>query len=104
VHLEEFPRVLDDNELTDHNDHPHTHEHGIGEQSNADVNLVVDLSSSDHIKDLHEHKDVEDNGQVPGWCNILEVTILYSATEVLSLTIQQEFKVVVFDIVFIWMA
>jgi hypothetical protein len=62
MHLESPSSVLDNEELSEHNDDPNNHEHGVGEDSIEDVELVIDLSSAKHVEDLHQHEQVEHDG------------------------------------------
>mmetsp|Transcript_41235 Transcript_41235/g.62745 ORF Transcript_41235/g.62745 Transcript_41235/m.62745 type:complete len:202 (-) Transcript_41235:1946-2551(-) len=56
----------DDKDLTDDDNEPHRDEHGVGEDALEDVDLIVDLTRSQHVEDLEEHEQVEDNGKVAG--------------------------------------
>ncbi len=55
----------------DGDDHePDGVEHAVAEEALEDVLLVVDLSGSDHVCDLHEHEDCEDDGVVTRHANV----------------------------------
>lgn len=55
---------MDDADLTSNNDEPDNDEHGVIADTFEDVNFVIDFSGTEHVEDLEEHKEIEDNGQV----------------------------------------
>jgi len=57
--------------LSTADDEPQNNEDWVLENAFEDVKLIVDLSCSDHVKDLHEDESCEDEGQVTGWSNCL---------------------------------
>ena len=69
--------------LNDDNDGPNDKECWVGEDSIEDVDLVINLSGANHIEDLHEHEQVEDDGQVAGWCQTLKRLVNWSLLRVL---------------------
>jgi len=75
MNLHEFSEELCATNLNDNNDGPYDHESWVGEDTIKDVNLVVDLSWADHVEDLHEDKEVENNSQVPWISNVAEFLV-----------------------------
>jgi len=61
--------------LTNEDDKDYSNEHEVSAQSLEDPKLIFDLSSSKHVEDLQEHKQVEDDCQVSGWGDLLECCI-----------------------------
>jgi len=53
--------------LSKNNKYQNNNEDEIGVNAFKDVELVVDLSGSEHVEDLHEHESSENEGQVTGW-------------------------------------
>ena len=74
---------LDNEKLSEHNDDPNNHEHGVSEDSIEDVELVIDLSRAKHVEDLHQHEQVEHDRQVARWRVPLEVSVDGSTVETL---------------------
>jgi len=64
--LEDEARVLDDDDLEAEDDEPNCEEHEVVEEAFEDVPLVVDLAGADHVHNLHEDKQVEEEGEVLG--------------------------------------
>ena len=62
--LEHILGELREDHLDHENGHPDSAEHSVGNDSGEDVELVVDLSSVDHVEDLHENKGCEDDSHV----------------------------------------
>lgn len=60
----EHSKELDANDLEDNDNGPDSQECWVSKDSFENVNLVIDLSSTNHVEDLHENKHVEYNGQV----------------------------------------
>lgn len=56
-----------DKHLTTDNDEPNGDEDPVSEDTLEDPQLIIDLSGTDHVKDLHKHESGEDEGQVTGW-------------------------------------
>ena len=63
---------LDDGDLSEDDDQPHDDEHGVGEESVEDIQLVVDLPGAQHVENLEEHEHVEHQSQVAGMSELVE--------------------------------
>lgn len=72
MNLEELSRELRDQELTDEDDDPDRDKHGVGEETTANVDLVINFSGGNHVEDLHHNENVEENGKVARGSDILE--------------------------------
>lgn len=95
---------LDNEELSENNDDPDNHEHSIGEDSIEDVELVIDLSSAKHVKDLHQHKQVENDCQVARWGVPFEVSVDGSTVETLHHSTDDVFSGPILSNLWVWMA
>lgn len=90
----------DDAELEPEDEAPHDKEHPVAEESFEDVPLVMDLPRTDHVHDLHQCEQVEEEGKVLGvatremqvllaiatnrLCNFLEVLLGHLGVGVLT--------------------
>lgn len=72
--------------LEDDNNGPNYNECWIGENTFKNIHLVVNLSCTDHVEDLHEDKHVEDDSQMSGWRNFFERSVNWSLFCVLKNT------------------
>jgi hypothetical protein len=61
VHGNKAAEELSTEDLHDENNDPDDHECWIREYAVENIDLVIDFSSTDHIEDLHEDEEVEDN-------------------------------------------
>ncbi len=61
---EERSSVLDDQEVDGNDKNPDDEEGRVGEETVADVELIMDLSSGKHVDDLEPDEQVEDKGHV----------------------------------------
>jgi hypothetical protein len=64
--LEDEVGELDDDDLEAEDNGPHSEEHEVVEEASEDVPLVMDLARADHVHNLHEHEQVEEEGEVLG--------------------------------------
>lgn len=72
--------------LNDGNDNPDDAERWVTQNSFQDIEFVINLSRADHVKDLHEHEQVEDNGKMSGWGFLLEGLVHWLLLNVLNHT------------------
>jgi len=79
--LEDEAGPLDDDELETKDDTPHSDEHEVVEEAFEDVVFVVDLPGADHVHNLHEHKQVEEEGEVLGVATGEYEPFLFGAVE-----------------------
>lgn len=84
MNLKSPSTVLDNEELSKDDNKPDGHEHSVGEDTVENIKLVIDLSSSKHVPNLHEHEQVEDNGQVSRWSIGLEMSVDVSTVKALN--------------------
>lgn len=75
MHGHESSEQLGADDLNDNNNSPDSHECWISGDSLKDVDLVGNLSRANHVEDLHEDEEVEDNCQVTGWSIILKGSV-----------------------------
>lgn len=75
---------MNNENLTNNNDEPDSEEHAVGVDSLKEVEFVINLSGGEHVEDLEEHKEVEDNGHVSGWGVGFEETVDGVTIEVLD--------------------
>jgi len=59
-------RELREDHLNNEDHHPDSTEHSVVNDSSEDVFLIMNLSSIDHVKDLHENESSEDHSHVSG--------------------------------------
>ena len=52
---------LNNGNLSNDDDDPDAHEHWVGEDAREDIDLIMDLSGSEHVEDLEKHEQVEHN-------------------------------------------
>jgi hypothetical protein len=52
------------NNLSSNDDNPNSDEHRVSENSFEDVLFIIDLSSTEHVENLEEYKQVENDSQV----------------------------------------
>jgi hypothetical protein len=64
--LEDEAGELNDDYLEAEDDGPHSDEHEVVEEALEDVPFVVDLPGADHVHNLHEDEQVEEEGEVLG--------------------------------------
>jgi len=57
-------KQLSTKNLDNDNNSPDDDESWIGKDSFKDIDLVSNLSGTDHVENLHENEQVENNGQV----------------------------------------
>ena len=103
VDLEELSSELNDDELTNADDEVHSQEHSICEDAIEDVDFIIDLPGSNHVEDLHQHKNVEENGQMSGGSNVLEGSIHKISSKVLLRSVEHEGEVITIHVVWVWM-
>lgn len=84
MHLKSPSSILNYEDLSEDNNEPNSHEHGICKDTIEDVNLIIDLSGTEHVEDLEKHEKVEYNGQVSRWSESLEVPVDILAIESLN--------------------
>jgi len=82
----ESTKKLSAKDLDDDNDCPNDQEGWVGQDAIENVQLVIDLSGADHIEDLHEDEQVEDNSQMPRGRNTFECFVHRSLFRVLKHT------------------
>lgn len=75
-------------DLRDHDYGPDDDEGGVGGDALEDVLLIVDLSGADHVEDLHEHEQIEDDGQVAGGAFRLEGRVHWLLLRILLHSVQ----------------
>lgn len=61
-------KVLGAENLDDDNDGPNDDEGRVSGDTIEDIQLVVNLSRANHVENLHENEQIENNGQMSGWC------------------------------------
>jgi len=74
----------DDQDLSEEDSEPNTKEQWVLEDSLKNVDFIIDLSSTEHVEDLKEHKEVEDEGQMSGWSLINEMFVHFLTTNTLN--------------------
>lgn len=58
---------MDDEILSCADDEPDNDEDLVGEHTFKDVNLILNLSSGNHVEDVQKDKYVKDNCEMSGW-------------------------------------
>lgn len=72
--------------LDNKDDGPNNNESWILKDTFEDVNFVIDLSGANHVEDLHEDEQIEDNGQMTRWSHIFKRLVNWSLLSVLNHT------------------
>jgi len=75
--------------LNDGNDNPDDAERWVTQDSLEDIEFVINLSWADHVEDLHEHEEVEDNGKMSWWGILLEGLVHWLLLNVLNHTFKK---------------
>jgi len=78
-------------DLSSDNGEPNSDEHSVGMHSVEDVPFIIDLSSTEHVEDLEEHEQVENNGQMSGWSSSFEMSVEISTIKGLDHTVKDQF-------------
>ena len=86
---EEGASVLDNAEVDSNDDEPDNDEGGVGEEVLAQVQLVVNLPSSDHVDNLEPDEKVEDEGHVAGGVTIDHGKINDSIVEIVTVKLKE---------------
>lgn len=53
------------------------------QDSFEDIDFIIDLSGADHVEDLHEHEEIEYNGQMSCWSIDFEGFVHWSLLDIL---------------------
>lgn len=72
VHGDEAAEQLAAQDLHDQDNDPDDDEGGVAENAFKYVDLIIDLSRANHVENLHEDEEVEDDGQVARRSRLLE--------------------------------
>lgn len=64
--------VLSTEDLNHKNNCPNNPESWVGADTTEDVDLVIDLSGTNHVENLHENEQVENDSKVSGWSDAIE--------------------------------
>lgn len=67
MHWDESAEELAAEDLNNDDDGPDDDECRVREDSLEDVEFILDLSGANHIENLHEYEQVEDDSQVARW-------------------------------------
>jgi len=78
--------ILADTELSSGNNDPKDNKHGVSENTFENVELVVNLTSGNHVPDLHEHESVEDESQMARSTVFLVNLVKFRAVPVVKAT------------------
>lgn len=86
------PSSKNDHEnLSSDNGKPNSDEHSVCVHSLHNVKFIIDLSSTEHVEDLEEHEQVENNGQMSGWSSSFEMSVKISTIKGLDHTVKDQF-------------
>jgi hypothetical protein len=72
-----------DKNLTSENGEPNNKEQWVFEDTFEDIFLIIDLSCTEHVEDLEEHKEIEYERQMSRWCSGFKMSIHILATNTL---------------------
>lgn len=76
---EECTGELDDHEVDANDGNPDEKEGGVSKKALADVKLVVNLSSGDHVDNLEPDEEVEDEGHMARAVDSNKVSALFKS-------------------------
>ena len=69
--------------LNDDDDCPNDHESWVREDTLKDINLIIDFSGANHVENLHENEEIEDDGEVSGWGDSFECLVHWLLSSIL---------------------
>jgi len=89
---------LHDEVLAENNNDPDSNEHWVGVHSGEDVDLILNLSSSEHVKDLEHDEKIEHNREVTRWSIVVERLVQLLSFEVSHHSVQDVLTVPVLNL------